>query len=258
MNNSNNRPSEPNKPQKPADQRDLSALDALPAHAQVRTFGHLNDLVSEVSQLLTAELDRVAAMQSETTDEHEACLAMHRDMSRWTATLNELEMLLAIINKRKLPAIRPPQNAGVSQRELLAALNAKEQRIRELEEKLQAKEGEKLQREPSETPFVNRIVLLTNGQGNFKFPLNRSIMTIGRAAQNDIHIQSRFISRFHARIVSDAQGSIIEDLDSSNGLRVNSDRVRRKQLRSGDLIDIGRTQLKFIDLMDGNSGEGNA
>jgi pSer/pThr/pTyr-binding forkhead associated (FHA) protein len=256
MNNSNNRSTDSPNPRKPAEPRDLSALEALPARVQIETFSHLNDLISAVSQRLTVGLDQVAAMQTETTDERRACLALDEELGRWTIALNELEMHLAIINKRNLPQIQPAQNAGISQRELLAALNAKEQRIRELEKQLGA--GESQQPEPADTPFVNRIVLLTNGQGNFKFPLNRSIMTIGRAAQNDIHIPSRFISRFHARIVSDAQGSIIEDLDSSNGLRVNADRVRRKQLRSGDLINIGRTQLKFIDLMDGNSGEGNA
>jgi hypothetical protein len=39
---------------------------------------------------------------------------------------------------------------------------------------------------------------------------------------------------------------------------MNSTRVRRQKLRSGDLIGIGRMQLKYIDLMEGASGEGQA
>lgn len=258
MNNANIPSADAGDPQKPDEQRELAAQDESSSRGETATITQLDQLISEIGELLSGGLKQTAAMQTETADERRAYLALDKELSCWTMTLNELEMLLAIRNKRNLPTIQKAQNAGVSQRELLAALEAKEQRIQQLEQQLRAPKGEQLQPETAETPFVNRIVLLTNSQGNFKFPLNRSIMTIGRADQNDIHISSRFVSRFHARIVSDAQGSIIEDLDSSNGLHVNSDRVRRRQLRSGDLINIGRTQLKFIDLMDGGSGEGNA
>jgi hypothetical protein len=112
--------------------------------------------------------------------------------------------------------------------------------------------------ETSASQGLNRLIIATTDQGNLKFPLHKHIMTIGRAPQNDIHIRSRFISRYHARIVCDEGGAIIEDLDSSNGIAVNSHRARRQPLRSGDLIDLGKTQLKYIDLTEGSSGEGQA
>jgi len=107
-------------------------------------------------------------------------------------------------------------------------------------------------------PYVNRLIVTSDDHGNLKFPLDQNIMTIGRDSKNDIHIRSRFISRFHARIICDQEGAIIEDMESRNGIHVNSHRVRRQQLSSGDLIDLGRTQLKYIDLTEGTSEEGEA
>jgi pSer/pThr/pTyr-binding forkhead associated (FHA) protein len=107
-------------------------------------------------------------------------------------------------------------------------------------------------------PYVNRLLVIMNGNENMKRPLNDNIMTIGRDAKNDIQIRSRFISRYHARIISDANGAVVEDLDSRNGVNVNSLKVRRQALRSGDLIDLGKIQVKYIDLMEGSAGEGSA
>ena len=72
-------------------------------------------------------------------------------------------------------------------------------------------------------------------------------MTIGRGKGNDIRLRHHFISRNHAQILTDADGSIIEDLGSKNGILVNAEPVNRRRLRDGDLVDIGEIQFKFID-----------
>jgi hypothetical protein len=155
------------------------------------------------------------------------------------------------------------------QDELLRSLKKQESRIRELEQQLESVqstgthssasgEPSNLSERGDDNPNVNRLIVSMNGGENTKYPLSRNIMTIGREPHNDIHIRSRYISRFHARIVSDQDGSIIEDLDSRNGVTVNSKKVRRRQLKSGDLIDLGRVQLKYIDLMEGSASEGRA
>jgi hypothetical protein len=155
------------------------------------------------------------------------------------------------------------------QDELLRSIEKQEARIRELEEQLESVQSTGTHSNPSgepsnlsergdNNPNVNRLIVAMNGSENTKHPLSRNIMTIGREPHNDIHIRSRYISRFHARIVSDQDGSIIEDLDSRNGVKVNSKKVRRRQLKSGDLIDLGRVQLKYIDLMEGSASEGRA
>ena len=104
----------------------------------------------------------------------------------------------------------------------------------------------------------DRLLLNITAQGNMKIPLDKGITTIGRRTANDLCINSRFISRFHARIINTAAGAIIEDLRSCNGIAVNGLQVRRHKLRSGDLIAIGRHQLRYIDLNDAAGGDGHA
>lgn len=104
----------------------------------------------------------------------------------------------------------------------------------------------------------NRLLIHMTSQGNMKISLDKGITTIGRRATNDLCINSRFISRFHARIINTAAGAIIEDLNSCNGLMINAQRTHRHKLRSGDLIAIGRTQLRYIDLNDAAGGDGHA
>jgi pSer/pThr/pTyr-binding forkhead associated (FHA) protein len=105
---------------------------------------------------------------------------------------------------------------------------------------------------------IGRLLIKTTRSGNIKIAIDRDVLTIGRSATNDICIRSRFISRFHARIFMTPAGPVIEDLDSRNGTSVNWARVRHQRLRSGDVIHIGRDQLRYIDLGDESPGDGNA
>ena len=73
-------------------------------------------------------------------------------------------------------------------------------------------------------------------------------MIIGRTADNDVQIQSRFISRHHAQIVSDHDHSIVEDLNSTNGVFIHSQRVKHQTLVDGDIIQIGEHKLLYRDM----------
>lgn len=105
---------------------------------------------------------------------------------------------------------------------------------------------------------ANRMIVGILGKGNLKVALQNSITTIGREPDNDLQIRSRFVSRFHARIVNDDEGAIIEDLDSVNGISVNTNKVARQRLYSGDFIKIGRVHLQYIDIGETTPGGNNA
>ena len=79
------------------------------------------------------------------------------------------------------------------------------------------------------------------------FPLIRGRLIIGRTADNDIQIDSEFISRHHAQIFTDDKHSIIEDLNSTNGVYLNGKRVKKKRLRDGDEIELGTFVLEFSE-----------
>jgi type II secretory pathway predicted ATPase ExeA len=81
---------------------------------------------------------------------------------------------------------------------------------------------------------------------DFPLPLGRSI--IGRTPDNDLQIRSKFVSRHHAQIVSDTAQSVVEDLNSTNGVFIKSKRVKRQELVDGDVIQLGEHKLLYRDM----------
>jgi pSer/pThr/pTyr-binding forkhead associated (FHA) protein len=72
-----------------------------------------------------------------------------------------------------------------------------------------------------------------------RVPLVPGRMTVGRAPEAGLRLDSRFVSRRHCQLITTADQTIIEDLGSSNGLRVNGRRHRVHQLVAGDKVEIG-------------------
>jgi pSer/pThr/pTyr-binding forkhead associated (FHA) protein len=70
---------------------------------------------------------------------------------------------------------------------------------------------------------------------------------IGRTSDNDLQIDSKFISRHHCQIVTQMNACVIEDLNSTNGIFVQSKRVRRHNLNDGDVVHVGQHELMYID-----------
>jgi hypothetical protein len=69
---------------------------------------------------------------------------------------------------------------------------------------------------------------------------------IGRSSDNDLQVDVTSISRHHALILAGPVQTIIEDLHSTNGVRVNGRRVKRQPLRDGDTVVIGKAQFRFV------------
>src|SRR6185503_10746939 len=98
------------------------------------------------------------------------------------------------------------------------------------------------------TAPLGKIELLLHDQlvGEFMLPQGRAI--IGRTPDNDVQIRSKFISRHHAQIVSDRTQSVVEDLNSTNGVFVRSERVKHHALADGDVVQVGEHKLLYRDL----------
>lgn len=78
------------------------------------------------------------------------------------------------------------------------------------------------------------------------YALDKPVVTIGRAPENDIQVLAKSVSRRHAHIIFEEERPIIEDLGSSNGTKVNGRRINRAVLNDGDLIDLGGVRLTFF------------
>lgn len=80
--------------------------------------------------------------------------------------------------------------------------------------------------------------------------INKPSTSIGRASDNEVVLvdPDRSVSRWHARIGFDGRDADVEDLQSSNGTKVNGRAIQEKtRLQPGDTIQVGKFQLEFQD-----------
>ncbi|MCA9793917.1 MAG: GGDEF domain-containing protein [Candidatus Eremiobacteraeota bacterium] len=96
--------------------------------------------------------------------------------------------------------------------------------------------------------FLNKIdekrqpvlLVLKGPNKGATFPLNQPVHTLGRsAAMADIVLEGRGLSRAHAKIQL-AEGALVAvDLDSTNGVFLNGERITNAQLKNGDVLGLG-------------------
>jgi general secretion pathway protein A len=96
-------------------------------------------------------------------------------------------------------------------------------------------------------PVLARVLVSTEGRTVRELPLRIGRVIVGRTTDNDLQIDSRFVSRHHCQLIVSAQACVIEDLNSTNGIYVKSKRVRRQHLNDGDVVVIGKHELIYID-----------
>ncbi len=94
---------------------------------------------------------------------------------------------------------------------------------------------------------VGRILLASGGKTILERELRPGRLVIGRTPDNDLQIDSKFISRRHCQIVTKPDSCLIEDLNSTNGIYVQSKRVRRHNLNDGDVVHVGQHEIMYID-----------
>jgi type II secretory pathway predicted ATPase ExeA len=92
-----------------------------------------------------------------------------------------------------------------------------------------------------------RIMVGCDGQTICERELTAGRFVVGRTPDNDLQIDSKYISRHHAQIVTAAHASFLEDLNSTNGVYVRSKRVRRQVLNDGDVVNIGQHEIMYFD-----------
>lgn len=89
---------------------------------------------------------------------------------------------------------------------------------------------------------------LSGMSGDFKgreYPIEQGEITIGRKADNMILLDHPTISSHHCRILRNGDSCVLQDLDSTNGTRVNSRDVKEAALHHKDLIQLGSIEFLF-------------
>ena len=100
-----------------------------------------------------------------------------------------------------------------------------------------------LQAEPLPEGAVRLLIQTTDGR-EIVHVLGRRTC-IGRTPDNDVQIEASCVSRRHAVILAGSRHTVIEDLNSTNGVLVNGRRVTRQLLKDGDDVLIGLCHYRF-------------
>jgi general secretion pathway protein A len=98
------------------------------------------------------------------------------------------------------------------------------------------------------TKPLSKIVLSTENRALGELHLVPGRKVVGRTPDNDLQIDSKFISRHHCQFVTGSDGiTVVEDLNSTNGIVLRGKRVRRHTLRDGDVVTLGQHEILFVD-----------
>ena len=90
-----------------------------------------------------------------------------------------------------------------------------------------------------------KLTVLSGPDDGSEFNVIAGTTTIGRSPQSDIVLNSKQVSRNHARFIHTSGGLRIEDRQSTNGTFVNDIRVALQGLEDGDHIRLGDTIMQI-------------
>jgi predicted component of type VI protein secretion system len=93
-----------------------------------------------------------------------------------------------------------------------------------------------------------RLVAIDEGSD---IPLDRAMVVVGRHPQCDARLDSLRVSRHHCCMTQDHGELVVRDLGSTNGIRINGQRVEFGRLREGDELSIAHIRFRL------DSGQGH-
>ena len=91
-----------------------------------------------------------------------------------------------------------------------------------------------------------RLIITHQGTVIKEYDLTKEKITVGRKPSNDIVLDDPTVSGVHAAFLH-MQHTYVEDMNSTNGIKLNGKTINKRQLNHGDLIQIGQHEFKFID-----------
>ena len=90
------------------------------------------------------------------------------------------------------------------------------------------------------------LLLIRDHEGStWTHEISETETLIGRSATSDVRVGDKAISRDHAAVSWEGDHYVVEDLQTTNGTRLNGKRVRSGELKDGDQIQLGKTVITF-------------
>ena len=90
-----------------------------------------------------------------------------------------------------------------------------------------------------------RLVAQSQEFSGQSFDLTGPEITVGRLEDNKIQLEHASVSGHHAILTLDALDYIIKDLESTNGSRINGEKVTQQKLRRNDVLRLGNIELLY-------------
>lgn len=91
---------------------------------------------------------------------------------------------------------------------------------------------------------MSKKLVILNPDHAMEVPFEQQL-TVGRDVYNSLSLSDADLSRSHAIIFEHDDHATVKDLNSRNGVYVNGDKVKEKDLRDGDEVILGSTVLIF-------------
>jgi len=93
---------------------------------------------------------------------------------------------------------------------------------------------------------MSKLLVYFDGELIGERQLDHERIMIGRKPNNDLQLVHNAVSGSHAMVITIRNDSFLEDLNSSNGTKVNGKSIKKCLLRDGDEIRVAKHVLKYV------------
>jgi pSer/pThr/pTyr-binding forkhead associated (FHA) protein len=93
---------------------------------------------------------------------------------------------------------------------------------------------------------MSKLLVYLEGELVGEHLLDHERIMIGRKPNNDLQLPHSAVSGSHAMVITIRDDSFLEDLNSTNGTKVNGKSIKKCLLQDGDEIKIAKHVLKYV------------
>jgi hypothetical protein len=106
----------------------------------------------------------------------------------------------------------------------------------------------------SQEQNMPKMIVSIDGVVIKEVQITKDRITLGRRPYNDIVIDNLAVSGEHAAVLTQDGEVFVEDLGSTNGTYVGGKAVKKQALHNGDMVEIGKYKIKFLQERDSVDG----
>ncbi len=221
----------------------LDAPELIQLMQRIRLRFHLTALTPEETQAYILHRLEVAGAHGRQLFDPETMAVIFRytgGVPRLVNTLCDTALMIAFSSG--VPAVTPVELKAAIEELQWVEYAARTNRMR-----AGIAEPQPSPRPVSSDEVLARIIVAHGGEHVEERPLRIGRIIVGRTVDNDVQVDSKYVSRHHCQITTTAEGSVLEDLNSTNGVYVKSKRVRRHHLNDGDVVVLGKHEIMYLD-----------